>query len=141
LRRPEVLGGFGHVHQFGVDSWLRQVCEPSGNEGEAFQALREMGAKAVPLEIRALTRSDSALERWYRGVHPELPFRKWLAEPCPPGLIRHAVALALPANPHIGEFIPELAAVLNHEDLNVREAARATLKIIDPGAANHAGME
>ena len=73
-----------------VNSWLRQVFDPSRSQGEALQALREMGAQAVPFEIRALTRSDSALSRWYQGVYRKLPFRKYLPEPVAAETIRSA---------------------------------------------------
>src|SRR5438132_11823812 len=64
-----------------VNSWLAQVFDPSRSQGEALQALRELGAQAVPFEIRAMNRCDSALGRWYRSVYRKVPFRKYLPEP------------------------------------------------------------
>ena len=110
-----------------VNSWLRQVFDPSRSQGEAIQALREMGAQAVPFEIRALSRSDSALGRWYHGVYPKLPLRKHLPEPVAAETIRSAAELALLNNPHSAEYIPEIVPLLKHQDPTVRSSASGIL--------------
>ena len=110
-----------------VNSWLRQVFDPSRSQGEALQALREMGAQAVPFEIRALTQSDSALFRWYQGVYRKLPFRKCLPQPVAAETIRSAAGLALLNNPHTAEFIHDVMPALKHEDPKVRSSASGIL--------------
>src|SRR5439155_12355112 len=58
-----------------VNSWLEQVFNAKGNQRQAIDALRELGSKAVPIEINALARTDSPLDKWYQGVYPKLPLR------------------------------------------------------------------
>src|SRR5438132_4314090 len=64
-----------------VNGWLEQVYDTKGNQGQAIDALREMGAKAVPVEIDALARTDSPLDKWYRSVFAKLPL--WLQRHLP----------------------------------------------------------
>src|SRR5437773_6919570 len=59
-----------------VPSWLEQVFDAKGNQRQAIDALRELGAKAVPAEINALARTDTPLDKWYQSVFPKLP--SWL---------------------------------------------------------------
>jgi len=112
-----------------VNSWLRQVFDTAGNQGQALEALGAMGAQAVPCEIRALTRTDAALDKWYEGVYRKLPSRYWKYLPAPIAAktIRSAAELALLNNRHVGEFIPELVRLLKHRDSEVRWCASDVL--------------
>jgi hypothetical protein len=109
-----------------VNGWLGKVFDPS-RQGEALQALREMGPQAVPFEIRALARSDSTLSRRYQGIYPKLPFRKYLPQPTQAQLIRTAAELALLNNPQAAEFIAEIVPLLKHQDATVRLHASSIL--------------
>ena len=64
-----------------VNSWLEQVFDAKANQRQAIDALRELGAKAVPAEIDALARTDSPLDKWYQSVFPKLPL--WLQRHLP----------------------------------------------------------
>ena len=110
-----------------VTSWLGQVFDTRRNQAEALQALRQLGAQAVPFEISALTRTNSALERWYQSVYHSLPLRKYLPTPVAPETIRSAAELALLNNQHVGEFIPDIVRLLQHEDPSVRARASGIL--------------
>src|SRR6266581_4690295 len=56
-----------------VNSWLEQVFDTKGNQRQAIDALRELGSKAVPIEINSLARTDSPLDKWYQSAYPKLP--------------------------------------------------------------------
>src|SRR5437867_12450225 len=56
-----------------VYSWLEQVFEAKGNQRQAIDALRELGSKAVPIELNSLARTDSPLDKWYQSAYPRLP--------------------------------------------------------------------
>jgi len=91
-------------------SWLEQVFDAKGNQRQAIDALRELGAKAVPVEIDALARTDSPLNKWYQSVYPKRPL----------SLQRH---LPKPINAEAMRSAAE-----------VRKAARMALEKIDPEA-------
>ena len=112
-----------------VHSWLGQVLDTKGNQGQALEALRAMGAQAVPWEIRVSTQTESVLDRLYNGVQRKLPPRYWKYLPAPvtAKTIRSAAELALLNNRHVGEFIPELVRLLKHRDSDVRYVASSVL--------------
>jgi HEAT repeat protein len=110
-----------------VNSWLEQVFNAKGNQSQAIDALRELGAKAVPVEIDALARTLSPLDKWYQSVYPKLPLRLRRHLPTPvkgetmhAATIRSAAELALINNEHTREFLPELVRCLKEGNSEVR---------------------
>ena len=87
-----------------------------------MNALRELGAKAVPVEINALARTDSLLDKWYQKVYPKLPL--WLQRRLPTPInaetMHSAAELALLNNEHTREFMPELERCLKEGNSKVR---------------------
>ena len=105
-----------------VNSWLEEIFDAKGNQGKAMNALRELGAKAVPVQIEALTRTDSPLDKWYQSVYPKLPL--WLQRRLPTPInaetMHSAAELALLNNEHTREFMPELERCLKEGNSKVR---------------------
>jgi hypothetical protein len=120
-KRPPTYGGRT------VNSWLEQIFDAQGNQGQAMDALRELGAKAVPFEIDALARTHSPLDKWYQSVYPKLPL--WLRRHLPRPIkgetmhgeaMRSAAELALLNNEHTREFMPDLVRCLKEGNSKVR---------------------
>ena len=119
-----------------VNSWLEQVFDTKGNQRQAIDALRELGAKAVPIEIDALARTDSPLDKWYQSVYPKLP----LSLTNQNRDIRSSAAYALLRyGPAAKGAAPGLVNALNDSDAQVRKAARVALEKIDPEAEAKGG--
>src|SRR5207245_4224913 len=104
-----------------VNSWLEEIFDVKGNQGKVMNALRELGAKAVPIEINALARTDSPLDKWYQNVYPKLPL--WLQRRLPTPInaetMHSAAELALLNNEHTREFMPELERCLKEGNSKV----------------------
>jgi len=119
-----------------VNSWLEEIFDAKGNQGKAMNALRELGAKAVPVEIEALARTDSPLDKWYQSVYPKLP----LSLTNQNRDIRSSAAYALLRyGPAAKGAAPGLVNALNDSDAQVRKAARVALEKIDPEAEAKGG--
>ena len=119
-----------------VSSWLEQLFNAKGNQSQAIDALRELGAKAVPVEIEALARTDSPLDKWYQSVYPKLP----LSLTNQNRDIRSSAAYALLRyGPAAKGAAPGLVNALNDSDAQVRKAARVALEKIDPEAEAKGG--
>jgi len=105
-----------------VNSWLEQVFAAKGNQRQAIEALRELGSKAVPIEINALARTDSSLDKGYQSIYPKLPL--WLQRRLPMPVnaepMRSAAELALLNNQHTREFMPELVRCLKKGNSEAR---------------------
>src|SRR5438477_5766569 len=105
-----------------VNSWLEQVFNAKGNQRQAIDALRELGSKAVPIEINALARTGSPLDKWYQSVFPKLPLslQRHLPTPINAETMRSAAELALLNNQHTREFMPEFVRCLKKGNSEVR---------------------
>jgi hypothetical protein len=81
-----------------------------------------MGAEAVPFEIRALARTDSAFDGIYRRAFSVLPsfVKAFLPKPVDRREIRQAASSALFNNPETKKFMPQLVRLLKHKDPEVR---------------------
>jgi hypothetical protein len=114
-----------------VSGWLRQAAISGKNytDQEINEAFRKLGSKAVPIEIKALTRKESRFDQLYRGAYPKLPawLQKPLPEPFDPVLFQTAAWLALRFNDYTGEHLREILPLVNHENPLIRYRAASLM--------------
>jgi hypothetical protein len=113
-----------------VDGWLKELCE-LGYHKETFDALRKMGVRAVPFEIRALARTDSIFERSYQRLFPKIPavLQQRLPKPVDLRRMHESAAQALINNPETRKFMSAVVGLLKHNDREVRLHACLVISI------------
>src|SRR5438309_1889012 len=117
-----------------VGQWLAVIARERivEDEGEAFDALKGAGPEVVPYLIDALKREDSKFDKVYNGVLQKLPTR--LRDSLPPfrdaNYMRMKAESLLQIVSPAGKqaALPELLALLNSPQEDVRDSAAATLR-------------
>ena len=117
-----------------VGQWLAVIARDRiiEDEGEAFDALKGAGPEVVPYLIDALKKEDSKFDKIYNGVLQKLPTR--LRDSLPPFrdvnyMRMKAESLLQIVSPACKQAaLPELLALLNSPQEDVRDSAAATLR-------------